>query len=121
MTVYISGPITGISDNNKPAFDEAYSRIFRLGIENLEIINPLCIAKWLEELFEKTGRGEPEWEDYMRACIKKLCDATCVYFLENWMQSKGATLERYIAEQLNIPCVDNMEALKKITEAEYEN
>jgi hypothetical protein len=121
MTVYISGPVTGISDNNKPAFEEAYSRIFGLGIENLEIINPPCIAKWLKELFEMQNRGEPEWEDYMRACIQKLCDATCVYFLENWAQSKGAVLERYIAEQLNIPCADNMEVLKKIVEAECEH
>jgi hypothetical protein len=71
-------------------------------LRDMKIINPLHIATWLEKSFAARGK-EPAWEDYMRACIKKLCDATCVYFLDDWAQSEGATVERYIAKRLNIP------------------
>jgi hypothetical protein len=118
MIVYISGAVTGIPNNNKPSFQWAYSGIAssgrRLGIEKLKIINPLHVAERLRKSFKAQGRGEPEWADYMRACIKKLCDATCVYFLNDWAQSDGASLERHIANRLNIPCVDSMEELKEI-------
>jgi hypothetical protein len=125
MTVYISGAVTGIPNNNKPAFQCVYTWIGeagrRCGIENLKIVNPLHVAARLRKSFEAQGRGGPEWSDYMRACIKKLCDATCVYFLKDWAQSDGASLERHIAKRLNIPCADSIEELRKIMEAGYEN
>jgi hypothetical protein len=118
MTIYISGAVTGMPNNNKPSFQWAYSGIAstgrRLGIENLKIINPLHVAARLRKSFEAQGRGEPEWADYMRACIKKLCDATYVYFLKDWAQSDGASLERHIANRLNIPRADSMDELKEI-------
>jgi hypothetical protein len=121
MTVYISGAVTGIPNNNKQAFQCAYTWIAdagrRYSAENIKIINPLHIAARLRKSFAAQGRGEPEWADYMRACIKKLCDATCVYFLSDWAQSKGASMEWYIAKRLNIPCADSMSELKKIMEA----
>jgi hypothetical protein len=125
MTVYISGAVTGIPNNNKKAFQGVYNWIGeagrRCGIENLKIINPLHIGARLKKSFEAQGSGEPEWADYMRACIKELCDATCAYFLKDWVQSEGATMERYIAKRLNIPCADSMDELKKIMEAGYGN
>jgi hypothetical protein len=118
MTVYISGAVTGKPNNNKPAFQCVYTWIGdtgrRYGKEKVRIINPLHVAARIRKSFEAQGRGEPEWADYMRACIKKLCDATCVYFLEDWAQSKGASLERHIAKRLNIPCADSMDELKEI-------
>jgi hypothetical protein len=118
MIIYISGAITGVPNNNKRAFRAAYTRIAELGsrngIKKLKIINPLHIGARLRKSFAAQGRGEPEWADYMRACIKKLCDVTCAYFLNDWAQSNGASVERYIATRLKIPCADNMEELKNI-------
>jgi hypothetical protein len=125
MTVYISGAVTGKPNNNKPAFQCVFTWIHdaarRYSKEKVKIVNPLHVAARLRKSFKAQNRGEPEWEDYMRACIKKLCDAACVYFLEDWAQSEGATMERYIAKRLNIPCVDSIEELKKIMGAEHEH
>jgi hypothetical protein len=117
MIVYISGAITGRPNRNKQAFRWAYTMIGefknRPHLRDMKIINPLHIGARLEKSFAACGKT-PEWEDYMRACIKKLCESTCVYFLDDWAQSNGATIERYIARRLNIPCADNRDELEKI-------
>jgi hypothetical protein len=125
MTVYISGPITGLPDNNKRAFQSAMSRLWEIkrttNFCSMKIINPLThIAKRLERQFAAKGK-EPQWADYMRACIKKLVEADCVFFLEDWVKSEGATMERYIAKRLGIPCADNTAELKIILEGKNEN
>ena len=118
ITVYISGAITGIPDRNKGAFRAAARSITELkrapSLRDMKIINPLHIGRRVEKAFAARGWGEPSWDDYMRACIKKLMDVDCVYFLADWTRSDGATVERYIAKRLNIPCVDNVDELKLI-------
>jgi hypothetical protein len=121
MTVYISGAITGKPNNNKEAFQSAYTMIGMFRSRNLlyglKIINPLRIGARLRKKFVARGWGAPVWEDYMRVCIKKLCEEVdCVYFLDDWPQSRGATMERYVAKKLGIACADNMDELEKIIE-----
>lgn len=120
MIVYISGAVTGIPNNNKRAFQHAYSQIAELKkyprLRTMKIINPLHIGARTERRFAARGKGTPEWTDYMRACIQKLCDVDCVYFLKDWTQSEGAAMERYVAKRLNIPCADSMDELKKLLE-----
>jgi hypothetical protein len=104
MTVYISGAVTGKSNNNRRAFQSAYGAILELkyrypGLRNMRVINPLHVAACLEKFFAVCGKETPVWEDYMRACIKKLCDADYIYFLKDWAESEGATVERYIAKR----------------------
>jgi hypothetical protein len=124
MTVYISGPITGIANRNKKSFCAAYTEIARLKkhprLRNMKIIDPIRIGAWVDKAFSKKN-VEPAWTDYMRECIKKLCAADCVYFLKGWDASEGACVERYIAKRLCISCADSIEELKKIMEAESEN
>jgi hypothetical protein len=48
----------------------------------------------------------------MKLCIPELCTATHVLFIKGWKQSKGAALERHIAEALGIPCVETVDGLK---------
>jgi hypothetical protein len=116
VTVYISGAITGIPNRNKKAFEDASWKISELkrysGLRDMKIINPLHIGRRLEKSFTANGWGEPVWSDYMRVCVKKLVDVDCVYFLEDWTRSEGASVERYIAKRLSIPCVDNITELK---------
>jgi hypothetical protein len=119
MTVYISGPVTGIPNGNKKAFSRASSDIARLkrnpSLRDMKIINPLHIGRRVEKAFAAKN-AEPAWSDYMRACIKKLCGADCIYFLKGWNASTGARAERYIALMLGIQCADSMEDLRKILE-----
>jgi hypothetical protein len=117
MKVYISGAITGIKNNNKAAFAGAYNQIAdlkrRLHLPGLKIVNPIHIGMRINKKFSAAG-NEPDWSDYMRACIKKLCEATHVYFLDDWATSNGASLERHIAKRLGIPCADNIDELRNL-------
>ncbi|MDR2509239.1 MAG: DUF4406 domain-containing protein [Spirochaetaceae bacterium] len=118
ITVYISGAITGIPNRNKNGFRDAWRDISELKkfreLRDMKIINPLHIGRRLEKSFTARGWGEPKWSDYMRVCVKKLMDADCAYFLEDWTRSEGASVERYVAKRLNIPCVDNITELKNV-------
>jgi hypothetical protein len=129
MTIYISGPITGKRNNNRRAFEKAHEKLEKtFGYEDgkFRIISPIKIAETVDLNFSDTNKvlskhKTPKWEDYMRACIKRLCDATHVYFLKGWEKSKGAVLERKIAEGLGIPCAENIEELKMATGMESWN
>ena len=124
MIIYISGAITGTKNNNELAFNHACLEIKKMvkrqfPKESVKTINPNKIGKAMRKEYSKQGKGEPEWTEYMRACIKKLCEADCAFFLPNWAESKGASLERHIAQRLDIPCADNMEILKQILTSMY--
>jgi hypothetical protein len=106
MIIYISGPITGIKDNNRDAFYGMEDRIkdymnHAKDFVPYKIINPIRIA--CEVNYEKRFcRFPPKWEEYMRACIRELCLATDIIFLPGSEKSKGAKVERMIAEKLGI-------------------
>jgi hypothetical protein len=89
--IYISGPMSNIPLFNKPAFDEAATQLMRLGYR---VLNPAEV---------KISGGE--WVDFMRADLKIMMDADMVATLHGWESSRGASLEVYIAEKLDIPVV----------------
>ena len=89
MKIYISGPISGMPDLNKPAFMAAEEALRAAGFD---VVNPV-------------NNGLPdsaEWHEHMRADIKMLMDCDGVAMLEGWMRSRGAKLEREIAMQLGM-------------------
>ncbi|MCL2093811.1 MAG: DUF4406 domain-containing protein [Treponema sp.] len=119
MTIYVSGAITGMPQDNKHAFNNACSQIKRIakkhGLQTtVKTINPIKIGKQVRTYFEKYHQRDPEWADYMRSCIKKLCGADCAYFLPDWAGSDGASLERHIVKRLGMPCLDTMDDLERI-------
>lgn len=94
MIIYVAGPMTGLPDFNYPAFIEAGKM---LEAEGHTVLNPVNSEK------ENTGEYQQQsWDWYLRRAIKLLCDAEAIYLLPNWQNSKGATLEVYIADQLGI-------------------
>ena len=95
QVVYISGPITGIEDNNRFAFNEAANGIRDAGYEP---INPIEL-----DAFDK---GEMVWSQYLRRDIPEVLRADLIAVLPGWERSKGASLEVYIARQIGIPIVD---------------
>jgi hypothetical protein len=121
VIVYLSGPITGMRDNNRRNFSKAQKKIEEAfaEYEAPQIINPNKLAEIVEFTFAEKNRNlfhaiKPQWSDYMRYCIEYLVRASCVYFLKGWEKSKGATLERHIAETLGIPCAETVEELLTI-------
>ena len=91
--VYISGPITGIDFGNRFAFVAASCGLELCGYE---VVDPSDVKL----------DGEASWSDYMRADLKLLLDCDYIYMLDGWEDSKGARLERELAERLGIEQVD---------------
>lgn len=95
FTVYISGQIKNL------ALDVAMSRFKAVQLEfekrGLLVINPFEI----EATFEHAK--QENWVECMVIDIRELmtnCDA--IYMLNNWHRSRGARIERIIAQELGL-------------------
>lgn len=86
--IYLAGPMTGIPEFNYPAFHAEAARIRSLGFE---VVSPA-------EINPIGGT----WEECMRKDIAELVTCDTVALLPNWENSRGASLEKYIASQLGL-------------------
>lgn len=90
--IYISGKITGLSQTEAFAnFERAEIQLHAFGFE---AINPM------KKVSEQEGKS---WKEYMLEDIAILWDCDAIYMLCNWKDSKGAKIERAIAENLGMP------------------
>lgn len=99
--VFLSGPITNEPYFNTQAFMEAAGAIRALGFD---VFNPREIDR---------GDTTLPREHYMRVCLRTLvneCDV--LVSLPRWSSSKGAWLERHVAEEMGKP-VWNLAAFLK--------
>lgn len=89
---YISGPMTGLPDNNYPAFDRvaAYLRARGYQVESPAEATPPTCGTWL---------------GWMRGAICKMMKCDIVVMLPEWGASRGATIERQLAIDLGIEVV----------------
>jgi len=90
MRVYIAGPMTGLPENNYPAFRAEAMRLRALGHE---VVSP-------NEL--NAGREHEGWAACMKRDIAVLTTCDAVQVLEGWMKSRGAKLEIVVARELGI-------------------
>lgn len=89
--VYVSGPMTGIKDNNEPAFNRATAALRRKGYK---VVNPAE--------YDKSGQLL-SWADCLRRDLTLMCEkCSSVALLPGWEKSRGATLEVYVAEKLGM-------------------
>jgi hypothetical protein len=93
--IYISGPVTGIPDGNKPEFDKIAARLMLAGAR---YFNPQDILAPPASMTDK----EEIWRYYMRRCVKEIPDCTQIWMLPGWERSRGACWERNIAEMLGL-------------------
>jgi hypothetical protein len=89
--VYLSGPMSGLPDYNRPAFDRAAASLRAKGYR---VWSPA-------EAFDRNVLMPRS--HYMRVDIKALLDCTTVMMLPKWETSKGARLEFEIAKELELP------------------
>ena len=90
--IYIAGPMSGLPQYNCPAFEEA-ERLLKNWFPDSAIINP---AKNFGD--DRTL----DYAIYMRQSIHQLLMADAICLLPEWENSRGARIEREIADCLNL-------------------
>jgi hypothetical protein len=96
MKIYLSGPMSGIPEYNAPAF-AAYAEKYRA--RGWEVVSP-------PEL--DVDHNDFAYESCIKRDMRVLVDAgiQALYMLPGWQKSKGANLEKLLAELTGIPCFD---------------
>lgn len=90
MKIYISGAISGIPFHMvTDQFNKAEAELVEKGYEP---VNPLNNG------IERSA----SWLDHMRADIKMLLDCDAIYMLVGWPDSKGAIIEKQLAQNLGL-------------------
>lgn len=91
MKIYISGKITGyeISEATKK-FKESENYLLEKGFEP---VNPFNLSE---------THPDKTWKEYMLDDIKGLFDCEAIYLHSDWELSKGARIEKYIADELSL-------------------
>ena len=90
---YLSGPMTGLPDFNRPAFHAAAAA---LRAQGHVVINPA----------EVDLGPDATWADYMRIHLAEIARrVTQVFVLPGWESSRGAQLEVHVARSLGLPVV----------------
>ena len=82
--VYISGPMKGIENRNRDAFNHAAQKMREQGFI---VMNPAMLPDGLPE------------ESYLGICIKMLEVCNSIFMLEGWYNSHGATCEYFYAKR----------------------
>jgi hypothetical protein len=91
--VYLSGPMTGLPDYNRPAFNKVAEE---LRAQGKSVFNPADIGP-------KENIMPRAW--YMRKDLEGLMKSDSVYVLPGWDTSEGAKLEVAIARELELPII----------------
>lgn len=91
--VYIAGAITGRSfEEYRKQFAQAEEWF---NLNGIETVNPVTLPH----------DHDKSWESYMREGLRALLDCSAVYMLKGWEASKGATLERLVAQSVGIKII----------------
>jgi hypothetical protein len=99
MKIYIAGKVSGENIAQCTIkFGQAQIEIEKLGHE---AINPLQVV----------NNWHTPWQPAMRMCITALMTADAVYFLPDYRNSKGAMLELFISEMVDLPTIYNIKSI----------
>ena len=91
--IFISGPMSGIKDNNIHAFNEKERELLS---EGHDVMNPAS-----------HGTDETKsWLDYMIDDLRMLSECTHIHFLDGWEESAGAQIEALAAKRMGIEIHD---------------
>lgn len=90
--IYIAGPMTGLPECNYPAFHQAAAQLRALGHE---VLNPA----------ENPVPACGTWQGYMRMALTQLVQCECIVLLSGWADSRGALIERKLAQVLQMDVI----------------
>ncbi|MDR2173632.1 MAG: DUF4406 domain-containing protein [Burkholderiales bacterium] len=100
--IYISGPMTGLPQDNFPAFHAEAARLRGLGYD---VISPA----------ELNPGSNKTWRECLRADLQALLICDTIAMLEGWQDSEGAHLEMNVAHRVGIKIVLAKEILSPLT------
>ena len=95
--IYLSGPMTGLHECNRQAFNDAEQALRSVGFD---VFNPVNNG---------LPRENTLWETHMRADIAQLMECDCVAVLPGAQHSRGSRLEIDLALQLGITPVRDLD------------
>lgn len=90
MKLYVSGPVTGMPNRNREAFERA-ARILNAAIG--------CPV----EIPHDTVPPDADWNAAMRMSLRAMLACDGVAFLPGWQRSRGSRIERDTALAVDIP------------------
>lgn len=90
MKIYLSGPMSGIQDNNFPAFHDWAAR---LRAQGYEVVSPAEI--------QEAGT----WELCLRADMREMLECEAIALMPGWENSKGANLELHVAHRVGMKVI----------------
>jgi hypothetical protein len=103
VKLYLSGPMTGIPDYNRPAFEQA---AFDLRSRGFEVVSPI-------ELDHNAGTSHDsetgfdftheEWEQFLERDYEALQGCAAICLINGWEKSGGAGREGHYAMKLGLP------------------
>jgi hypothetical protein len=103
--IYIAGKVTGTPIHaTTTKFGEAQKKLEAKGFE---VINPLVIVS------EKGNGWHTDWQTAMRLCLIEMMKADAVYLLPDWKDSRGAKIEKQLADDLELFNTDSLFCLTK--------
>lgn len=97
LDYYLSGPMTGLPDYNREAFDRAYEGLYKAKVK----VRSPHLTPWPE--MQTQMNDEEIWQYFMRRALELELTCTGIILLEGWPSSKGAVLEMNIAASLKMP------------------
>lgn len=86
--LYLCGPVTGVPDLNRPAFDEAAETLREAGYA---VLVP-----------HDAVPAHARWQDAMRMCIAAMLGCDGVALIDGWERSRGAAIEIDIARKVGM-------------------
>lgn len=104
---YIAGPMTGLPDFNRQAFEDAADLLRGLDVK---VVSPVELDE--EEGFDPGAYEGEQWavndgtyRKFLLRDIKAIIEhnVDCIFVLEGWENSKGAALEVHVARSVGLP------------------
>lgn len=108
MTTYLAGPMTGIPDFNRPAFERAAL--------NLRSRHGMLVYSPIEADVTVYGSWEEAikhpWEEHLARDLVIVPKCAAIALLPGWERSTGANLELHVARVFNLEVLDARTGIK---------
>jgi len=102
LTVYIAGPMSGLPDMNREAFNKAEKSLINSKVF-AQIFNPARRLPFMREVIVEGHELERAYkEKVIMRDLEEISKCDCAYFLSGWENSKGAKTEHALANYLGL-------------------